>query len=349
MMDMQISAIRRNYPSSKIYSNNNNNDLSETNSILYNDRIIKPSIMQPNLSEHNIYSTLNYNHNKNPSFTYRTKYSTYLPDDFTLDETSGCVEHSTGIFTDEVLKHVYSISNKLSQNKSVLLVQLTEDELAFTRFLRWSSYSIYLRHSKRVKQLETRMNQMIHNGITEYPGDNATVAQFFATFPKTVEVVLPGMVNISSTNLHKMILHRSFDWYMLKYCCLLNDNGQGYMISSDGFQYTRHWMDIVYGVEMADAMFKFSRCFHNLNLTEAEISLVMPLQICHTDLTIEDEEIQQMLRACYLYALYQELCENRGAQEGRILCSKILQVLDQLVPLNELYEKNVGSRVLEGR
>lgn len=51
------------------------------------------------------------------------------------------------------------------------------------RFLRWSSYNIYLRHSKRVKQLETRMNQMIHKDINEFPGDHATMEQFLATMP----------------------------------------------------------------------------------------------------------------------------------------------------------------------
>ncbi|CAF4241953.1 unnamed protein product, partial [Rotaria sordida] len=225
-------------------------------------------------------------------------------------------------------------------------------------FLRWSSYDIYIRHSKRIKQLEIRMNQMILNGITEYPGDNATVAQFLATVPKTVEVIvrssvfyiqeLPGMVNIGLGNLHTIILHRTFDWYMLKYACLLlNDNGQGYLLSPDGFQYTRRWMDILYGVEMTDEVFKFCQYFHSLNLTETEICLVIPLQMCHTDLTIKDSEIQQRLRACYLYALHQELCQNHGAQEGQILCGKILQVLDLLSPLNEFYEKNVASRLLE--
>jgi hypothetical protein len=51
------------------------------------------------------------------------------------------------------------------------------------RFLRWSSYNIYLRHSTRVKQLETRMNRMIHEGINKFPGDNATVEQYLATMP----------------------------------------------------------------------------------------------------------------------------------------------------------------------
>jgi hypothetical protein len=33
-----------------------------------------------------------------------------------------------------------------------------------------------------------------------------------------------------------------------------------------------------------------------------------------------------MLRACYLYTLYDELCQSRGEYEGKIMCSKILQV-----------------------
>jgi hypothetical protein len=53
----------------------------------------------------------------------------------------------------------------------------------YNRFLRWSSYNIYLRHSKRVKQLEARMNQMIRDNISEFPGDNATTEQFLATMP----------------------------------------------------------------------------------------------------------------------------------------------------------------------
>ncbi len=55
-------------------------------------------------------------------------------------------------------------------------------EISF-RFLRWSSYNVYVRHSKRVKQLETRMNQMVHQGINVFPGDNAAAEQYLATMP----------------------------------------------------------------------------------------------------------------------------------------------------------------------
>ncbi len=41
---------------------------------------------------------------------------------------------------------------------------------------------------------------------------------------------------------------------------------------------------------------------------------------------MDDEDVIRMLRSCYLYALYIELCYNRGETEGKIMCSKILQV-----------------------
>ena len=44
------------------------------------------------------------------------------------------------------------------------------------------------------------------------------------------------------------------------------------------------------------------------------------------DSTMIDPDTPRMLRACYLYALYEELCQNRGEEQGRILCSKVLQV-----------------------
>ncbi len=44
------------------------------------------------------------------------------------------------------------------------------------------------------------------------------------------------------------------------------------------------------------------------------------------DSTMEDADIIRMLRSSYLYALYVELCYNRGENEGKIMCSKILEV-----------------------
>ncbi len=47
---------------------------------------------------------------------------------------------------------------------------------------------------------------------------------------------------------------------------------------------------------------------------------------------MKDQEIIQMLRSCYLYALYTELSRNRGENEGKLICNKILKVC-----LNEFF------------
>ncbi|UJR26525.1 hypothetical protein I4U23_007848 [Adineta vaga] len=310
------------------------------------------------ISEHDINSSsVFHNQSKNATIIYQTKYPTFLPHDFTLDETIGLTEHSTSPLSYDVFQHVITVSNKLSQNKAHLLVQLDEDELTFIRFLRWSSYNIFGRYSKRVKQLELRMSHMIQDGINEFPGDNGTNEEFFQVLQKSLAVItrsnvfyaqeLPGMKNIDSNVLQKLLLRRSFDWFILKYSSLLNKNGQFYFVSSDGFQFSRQWMNLFYGIEMTDAIFEFSQCLHELHLEETELALIIPLQMLHSDSSMQNEEILRMLRACYLYALYEELCHNRGEIEGRIVCSKILQILDQLIPINEYYEKNIASRVLQ--
>lgn len=67
----------------------------------------------------------------------------------------------------------------------------------------------------------------------------------------------------------------------LRYYELHNDNGQCYFIGPDGFQYTRYWMDQLHGKELSDAMFDFCQCFRELNLSESEFSLVLPLHACY--------------------------------------------------------------------
>ncbi|CAF0763034.1 unnamed protein product [Adineta ricciae] len=310
------------------------------------------------LSEHDINSSSVFrNQQKYPKLGYQTKYPTFLPDNFTLDETIGLAEHPTAPLSHDLFQHVFTVSSKLTQNKSNLYINLNEDESTFIRFLRWSSHNVYLRYSGRVKQLETRMNHMIREQINEFPGEYATNEEFFRDLRKTLEVnvrmsvyhiqELPGMKNLDSNTLKCLLLHRSFDWFMLKYGCLLNKNGQSYIVSPSGFQFTRQWMNSFYGYQLTDAMFEFSQCLYELDLNETEIALVIPLQMLHPDSTIQNDEMPRILRSCYLYALYEELCHNRGETEGRLLCSKILQTLDLLVPINEFYDKNVGTRILQ--
>lgn len=114
MTDLHVSSIRQHCEARKIYPDNNSYD-----------RLIKRSTIQSNLSEHN--NNLNLKNNLS------SIHSTYLSDDFTLDETIDLIEHSTGPLSKEIFNNVNTISSKLSQNKSNLHVELTEDEVKFIR------------------------------------------------------------------------------------------------------------------------------------------------------------------------------------------------------------------------
>jgi len=252
---------------------------------------------------------------------------------------------------------VKTISNKLSVNQSNFPIELNEDETRLIQYLRWSAYNIFLRRSKRVKQLISRMNQMIENNVQEYPGDNATLAEFLNSVRLSCEVYtptivvyiqeLPGFKNLSLKSLQKLISSRLFDWYLIKYHELYNDNGQCYFLAPNGFQHTRYWMNQFHGRELSNAMFHFCKCLRELNLNETEFSIILPLHICYYDSTMEDREIIQMLESCYRYALYMELCHNHGENQAKIMYSKILQTLKLLIPLCDLYQKEIASRILE--
>ena len=59
---------------------------------------------------------------------------------------------------------------------------------------------------------------------------------------------------------------------------------------------------------------------------------------------MEDQDIPRMLRSCYIYALYEELCYNRGEQEGKVIFSKILQVVwDNLFNLKFMNKYVLGA------
>lgn len=340
------------------YADKHNYDtqLSQPDSYHYSNQFVKHSVQLSNLAEHNFnlhYYSQSQSYHQHQPIDPRI----YLPTDFTLDETRDLTEHATDPLSHEVFQRIHAISTKLSQNKNNLHIQLTEDQLIFIRFLRWSAHNVYLRHSKRVKQLQSRMNRLVHEGIDRFSQQIPTIEQILYTMPKTLEVLvrssvfyvqeLPGMTNIDMVTLQQMILHRSLDWFLLKYARLFNKNGECYLVSADGICFSRYCMKTFLGDDFTDAIFKFCRYLHDLHLTDIEMSLILPMQICRPDATTKDSEIPSMLRACYLYTLYEELCQNHGEHEGTMLCRRILQILDLLVPLNEHYEKHIGSRVLQ--
>jgi hypothetical protein len=123
----------------------------------------------------------------------------------------------------------------------------------------------------------------------------------------------------------------------LKYQNLYNDNGQCYLLTPDGLQMTRDRMDQLHGHELSDAMFDFCRqCFTNAHVlfryvrsfilyfflfssTESNVTYLL-------DATMVDANFPRMLRACYLYALYKQLCHRRDEIESKQLCARILKV-----------------------
>ncbi|CAF4274305.1 unnamed protein product [Rotaria socialis] len=291
-------------------------------------------------------------------FTYRTKYPTFLPNDFTVDETDGLSQLATGLLNNEELQYVKAIANKLGRNSLNLDTRLNDEEARFIRYLRSMSYDIFLRRSRRQKQLVSRMNQMIENNIHECPGDSATVAEYFRSIGLCCQVFtratvlyvqeLPGMKNMSVKSLERLLTRRVFDWFMLRYHQLYNDNGQCYLLAPNGFQLARCWMRYLHTDEFGNVVFDFCRRVRELNLSEKEFSALLVYYACYDDSTMEDREIPQMLRSCYHYALYSELCQNRGETKGKIMLSKITQVLELLIPITEQYHKEVASCILEG-
>ena len=98
---------------------------------LYDDQRLKRS---RKLSEHDINSLSVFrNQQKHPKLGYQTKYPTFLPDNFTLDETVGLAEHPAAPLSHDLFQRVLTVSSKLSQNKPNSYINLNEDELAFLR------------------------------------------------------------------------------------------------------------------------------------------------------------------------------------------------------------------------
>lgn len=66
-------------------------------------------------------------------FVHHTRFPNYLPEDFTVDETEGVIPLATGYLSDEMLRYVHALSNKLSHTHNHALVQLDEEEFQLIR------------------------------------------------------------------------------------------------------------------------------------------------------------------------------------------------------------------------
>jgi hypothetical protein len=97
-------------------------------------------------------------------------------------------------------------------------------------------------------------------------------------------------------------------------------------MTTNGLQYTRHFMSKFIGKITTDALHQFSESLHALNITQIEHSLIIPIVICQPDQKLIDPETVHVIKHCYMYALYIQLCSTRTEDEAKILFNNILEV-----------------------
>jgi hypothetical protein len=120
-----------------------------------------------------------------------------------------------------------------------------------------------------------------------------------------------------------------------------------YIMTPNGLQYTRFFMNKFIGKETTDALHEFSERLHSLNITQVEHSLMIPIIICQPDPLLTDTENVHVIKHCYMYALYIQLCSTRIEDQAKILFNNILQLIDSIQLVNELCKKNIGEIVLD--
>ena len=98
------------------------------------------------------------------------------------------------------------------------------------------------------------------------------------------------------------------------------------MLTPDGLQYTRYFMNKFIGKITTDALHAFSQRLHTLNITHVEHSLIIPVVLCQSDQQLKDPESVHSIKHCYMYALYIQLCTTRTEDEAKLLFTNILEV-----------------------
>jgi hypothetical protein len=97
-------------------------------------------------------------------------------------------------------------------------------------------------------------------------------------------------------------------------------------MTPNGLQYTRFFMSKFIGKPTTDALHEFSQRLHSLNITHVEHSLIFPIVLCQPDQQLTDPENVHVIKHCYMYALYIQLCSTRTEDEANILFNNILEV-----------------------
>ncbi|CAF0817865.1 unnamed protein product [Rotaria sp. Silwood1] len=257
-------------------------------------------------------------------------------------------------YSKNVLQTMKYLASKLCQ--PFLIYELDFEVTTFFRYIRWKMLNFYLKHTKKLRILVKRMFDIINLGITDYPGANATLKEMWlgvqATIPEDItELVdfakdVPGLNELNVNDFTRILNNRAFEFWTIMHYPLFYKN-ESYIMTKNGLHYTRYFMNQIIGKKTTDALHEFSARLHALNITQVEHSLIIPIILCLSDEQFIDSENVHIIKYCYMYALYIQLCTTRTEDEAKSVFENILQITKSIGLLNELCKKNIEELKLD--
>ncbi|CAF1042318.1 unnamed protein product [Adineta steineri] len=257
-------------------------------------------------------------------------------------------------YSKNILQIMKYLSQKLCQ--PFLIYELDFEVTSFFRYIRWKMLNFYLKHTKILRMHVERMFGIINLGITEYPGIHATSKQMWkdvhASISQDVNKLLdfakntPGLNELNVDDLSRILNNRIFEFWIMYHYPLFYQN-ETYIMTINGLHYTRFFMSQFIGKKTTDALHECSQRLHSLNITQIEHSLIIPIVLCLPDKNLIDPESVHIIKYCYMYALYIQLCTTRTEDEAKSIFDQILQIIDSLVTVSELCKENIGELIFD--
>lgn len=102
--------------------------------------------------------------------------------------------------------------------------------------------------------------------------------------------------------------------------------GESYVMTIDGLQYSRYFMNQIIGKKTTDSLHEFAEALHALNITHVEHSLLIPIILSLPDPRISDPQSLHIVKYCYMYAFYIQLCTTRAEDEAKFTFDRIIKV-----------------------
>ena len=97
-------------------------------------------------------------------------------------------------------------------------------------------------------------------------------------------------------------------------------------MTENGLHYTRRFMNQFIGKKTTDAFHEFSQQLHGLNITHVEHSLMIPIVLSLPFDRIIDSESLHVIKYCYMYALYIQMCTTRTEDVAKDTFNAVVQV-----------------------